>query len=94
MHAPTSGPGGSGYKLFKHYKEARADEWLKFDKNKNTIREKETLARSCRHELSAFDGEALFATEQMDRCRGSVGSLQWTAVAAVLDSSSVSVSLN
>ena len=40
MHAPTSGPGGSGYKLFKHYKEARVDEWLKFDKSKNTIKRK------------------------------------------------------
>ena len=40
LHAPTSGPGGSGYKLFKYYKEARVDEWLKFDKSKNTIKRK------------------------------------------------------
>ena len=40
MHAPTSGPGGSGYKLFKYYKEARVDALLKFDKSKNTLKRK------------------------------------------------------
>ena len=40
LHAPTSGPGGSGYKLFKYYKEARVDALLKFDKSKNTLKRK------------------------------------------------------
>ena len=41
MHAPTSGPGGSGWKFFKYYKTARADSWLKLDRSKNNIKKRD-----------------------------------------------------
>ena len=34
IQQPSSGRGGSGHKLFKYYREVRADKWLKFNKNK------------------------------------------------------------
>jgi len=41
LQAPTSGPGGSGWKIFKYYKTERVDSWLKLDKNKNSIKKRE-----------------------------------------------------
>ena len=41
LQPPTSGPGGSGWKLFKYYKTVRADSLLKLDRNKNNIKQRD-----------------------------------------------------
>ena len=41
LQPPTSGPGGSGWKLFKYYKTARVDKPLKLDRSKNLIKKRD-----------------------------------------------------
>ena len=41
LQEPTSGPGGSGWKLFKYYKTARVDKPLKMDRSKNSIKKRD-----------------------------------------------------
>ena len=45
IQQPSGGPGGSGHKLFKLYREARVDKWLKFNKNKSEMKGKRDAQR-------------------------------------------------